>query len=387
MKPLLTYGPSSSSLYINGVEATPGAGVSYWPNLTNRQIGMVIGNTTAYNASINGQFEEMETFNYQLTASQIASNYQTVANVDSDLDGVPDYLEDIKLTTNRPFLGAPVVITGTIEAEQFDMGGPGIAYSSTFTNSAYCYRPTGMMISPCTDLGSGYCLDQMQSNEWALYTIEVLVAQNYVIDTRVSGIQGTGGVFRVEFTNGIAFSNSTGSLTVPTETWTDVTNVVYLPAGIYAMKLHCLTNAAGCSNVGRFNYISIYPWWPSPTNGPGTGSFTNCNLVLGSGYQQASNNAYAIQSAVNSLGAAGGEVTIPEGTWYVSQPYPNDANDANHNAVAWITNSNVKIVGATTNPADTVLIANNRATTIFELGQAPNNTTYQCSNFILEAVS
>jgi Concanavalin A-like lectin/glucanases superfamily len=381
---VLTYGTNGSSLYINGLLATNGAGNFYVPALTYRQLGMVIGNNTAYAQPINGQFEEFETFNYQLSSSAILSNFQTVSNVDSDLDGIPDLLEDIKLPTNRPFLGAPVVITGTIEAEQFDMGGPGIGYSNTFTPSTNCYRPTGMMISSCTDLGGGYCLDHMQSNEWAVYTINVLVAQNYVIDTRASGIVATGGVFRVEFTNaGALYSTNTGSLIVPTLTWTDVTNVVYLKAGTYTMKLDCLTDAPGDMNVGRFNYISIYPWWPPPTNGPQTGSFTNCGLVLGSNYLQASNNAYAIQSAVNSLGAAGGTVTIPAGTWYVSQPFPNDANDAYSNAVACITNSNVTIAGSGTNATNTILIANNRATTIFVLGQSPNGTAYACSNFTI----
>ncbi len=37
----------------------------------------------------------MRTFNYQLTASDILSNFQVVASVDSDLDGIPDLLEDI----------------------------------------------------------------------------------------------------------------------------------------------------------------------------------------------------------------------------------------------------------------------------------------------------
>jgi hypothetical protein len=103
-------------------------GFGLWPSNNYRALGMVIGNTTAYNDSINGQFDEMETFNYQLSAGEIATNFQTVHNVDSDLDGIPDLLEDLSLTTNRPFLGSPVVITGTIEAEQFDVGGPGIGW-------------------------------------------------------------------------------------------------------------------------------------------------------------------------------------------------------------------------------------------------------------------
>ena len=382
---VLNYGPTNTALYTNGVLARSSSGNTNWPSLSNRQLGMVIGNNTAYSSAINGQFEEMETFNYQLTASEISSNFQIVANVDSDLDGIPDYLEDIKLTTNRPFLGAPVVITGTIEAEQFDMGGPGIAYSNTFTPSTYSYRPTGMMISSCSDLGGGYCLDQMQSNEWTVYTINVLVPQTYMVDTRVSGITGTGGVFRVEFTNASAlFSNSTGSLAVPTTTWTDVTNVVYLTNGIYTMKLHCLTNATGTTNVGRFNYISIYPWWAPPVIPAGT--FTVTGLSTVSNYATASNNAVLIQNMVNSAGAAGGGTVLitNNGSFYVAQSIPSETNWAWANAAVYILTTNIAIVGAGTN--NTTLIGFNRATTIFSLSQATIGGRLhpaQCTNFVI----
>jgi hypothetical protein len=380
---VLTYGPTNCDLYTNGVLAASSAGNTNWPSLANRQLGMVIGNNMSNNASINGQFEEMETFNYQLAASNILANFQIVSNVDSNLDGIPDYLEDIGLSKARPFLGQPVVITGTIEAEQFDMGGPGIAYSNTFTPPATnSYRPTGMMISPCTDLGVGYCLDQMQSNEWAQYTINVLVAQLYMIETRVAGIGYTGGVFQVEFTSTNGFDTNTGPLTVPTTNWNTVTNVVYLANGIYTMKLHCLTNANAPvgTNVGRFNYISIYPYWAPPTNGPGS---NNVSLSSGSSYATALSNAVAIQTAVNNLGSAGGSVTITNtsGTFMIAQASPNEANDAYQNAAVSITNSNVQIGGM--GESNTTLIAYNRATTIFSVGKNAFNTPFQCSNFTL----
>ena len=156
---VLTYGSDGSSLYTNGTLATTGSRVSYWPSLNNRRLGMVIGNSTAYTNSLNGQFEEMETFNYELAAADIAANFQLVANVDSDLNGIPDLLEDIQLTKARPFLGAPVVITGTIEAEQFDMGSNGVGYYTAASHRTNSYRRTDLLVSTCDDLGGGYCLE------------------------------------------------------------------------------------------------------------------------------------------------------------------------------------------------------------------------------------
>jgi hypothetical protein len=340
---------------------------------------MVIGNNMSNAISINGQFEEMETFNYQLSPSAILSNFQVVSNVDSDLDGVPDYLEDIKLTTNRPFLGAPVVITGTIEAEQFDMGGPGVGYSNVVGITNSTYRPTGMVISACNDLGGGYCLDQMQSNDWAKYTINVLVPQTYMIETRVAGI-GTNGAFEIKFTtNGTSYTN-TGPLVITTTNWTDVTNVVYLEGGINVMTLLMLTNANTGTNVGRFNYISIYPWWPSPTVGPGD---TAVSLSTNTNYASALSNATNLQGAINALGSAGGTVTITNatGTFMVAQASPNESNDAYANAAVNITNSNVKIVGQ--GESNTVLVGYNRATTVFCLGVDAHTNFTQCSDFTL----
>ena len=156
-------------------------------------------------------------------------------------------------------MAAPVVITGTLEAEQFDMGGPGVGYYSLGGNPTNSYRPTGLFITNCDDIGAGYCLDQTRAGEWAVYTINVLVPQDYNIEARVEGI-GTNGVFECEFSNNSLYTN-TGPLTITSTNWTNVAAPVYLTNGIYAMKLRFLTNGIDGAHVGKFNYISIYPWW------------------------------------------------------------------------------------------------------------------------------
>ena len=382
---VLTYGTNRSSLYINSLPVEDdGYPVTNWPSLSNRKLGLVIGNTTAHNASINGQFEEMETFNYELSGTEISNNFQIVSSVDSDLDGIPDLLEDIHLLTARPFLGAPVVITGTIEAEQFDMGGPGIAYSNTVSNPPSTYRPTGMLISPVTnDTGGGYCLDQMRSNDWAKYSINVLVPQQYVIETRVAGI-GTNGAFEVKFgTNQTSTYTNTGALTITSTNWSIVSTNVWLDQGTNVMTLLMLTDGetGGTlgTNVGRFNYISIYPWWQ-----PGFIS-TNTNYVnmlyTNNDFAHALSNAVIIQSNVKS----GQTVLITNGTYYVAQASPNETSNAWQNAAISILTNNVEIAGA--GETNTTLIAYNRATTVFSLGESmgPGGLFQfaQCSNFIL----
>jgi hypothetical protein len=379
---VLTYGVGGTGLYTNGVlAATNSATLGYWPSLGSRETyGMVIGNTTAYYTPINGQFEEMETFNYELTPTQIANNFQLVASVDSNLNGIPDLLEDIQLSTNRPFLGAPVAVTGTVEAEQFDMGGANIGYYSSATHPTNAYRPTGMYVNTCSDLGGGYCLDQMAATDWAEYTINVLAPQTYTVEVRAQAIGTTGGIFDCEFSNSVSglYAN-TGPLTNTSTSWTNYSAVVTLKAGINVMKLHCLTNASGTNVVGRFNYISIYPWWQ-----PGfTSTFTTVVTGLSNNintWAAATNNAIQIQNIVNS--ASGGTVSIPAGTYYVAQSSPNDAASWYLNTAVQVSSQNVTITGA--GIGSTILVGYDRSTTVFSVGLP--NISY-APNFTLENIT
>jgi hypothetical protein len=392
----LNYGPTNSTLFINGAPAASGSGVTYWPTNGDRARGLVIGNNTGSNACINGQFEEMETFNYQLSSNDIAANFAIVSNVDSDLNGIPDLLEDIQLSNSRPFLGAPVVITGTIEAEQFDIGGTNVGYHTNVANNVTnAYRKTGMCITSCDDnLGTGttfgYCLDQTHAGDWAQYTINVLVPQTYMVEVRAEPIGGNlGGVFQCDFTNGVGvlinsagISNSTGQMTITNSGWTNYSKVVYLTNGINVMTLHCLSNAPSTSYVGRFNYISIYPWWQA-----GFTSGTNISvsgLSTNNDYADALANANAIQFAIGMLPSNGGTVFITNGLYYVVQGFPNEANGAWQNAAISISTNNIEIAGA--GKSKTTLIGYNRATTVLCLGQTSiggSNRFADCNNFTL----
>jgi hypothetical protein len=297
------------------------------------------------------------------------------------------------LTTARPFLGAPVVITGTIEAEQFDLGGPGIGYHNAGSHPPSAYRPTGMFITNCNDLGGGYCLDQTQAGDWAQYSINVLVPQTYMVEVRAEAIgTNTGGVFQCDFTNGVGvltnsagISNGTGPLTITTTNWTNVSKVVYLTTGTKVMTLHCLTNAPGSTNVGRFNYISIYPWWQEGFTSTYTNTITVAELSTNNDWVDAANNAAVIQQEIKALPATGGTVLLPAGTYLVAQANPDENKDAWYNAAVSILTNNVEIAGVGKN--DTTLIAYNRATTVFCLGQAEGpggiQLLAQCTNFTL----
>jgi len=358
---------------------------------------MVIGNSTAYNVSINGQFDEMETFNYILDVTNIAWSFNAVKSVDSDLDGVADLLEEISLPTNVPFMGAPFPVTGVFEAEQFDQGGENIGYHTLdAVNATTNYRVSKLCVTNCDDVGGGYCVDKLRTNEWLQYSMDVRVGQTYAVEARVEGV-GSNGVFKIEFfTNGTLSGWTTNNLTVPGTNWANVTfKNLWLPAATNVMRVTLLTNGlvngAGSGYVMKFNYTSIYPSWNE-----GVSNIVITNVVSGLisnlfDWVTASNNAVAIQASIDQLNSLnptnGGIVSIPSGTYYVaSQEITVETNGEAYNTALFIYRNNVQIQGA--GQTNTVLVAHNRAVTPIYVGSTPNPfTSTAVTNFTLTGLT
>ena len=78
---------------------------------------------------------------------------------------------------SSPFHGAPLQVPGTIEVEDFDEGGEGIAYhDSDAVNTTGAYRTTGVDIQSTTDTGGGYNVSYIVAGEWLEYSINVATA-------------------------------------------------------------------------------------------------------------------------------------------------------------------------------------------------------------------
>jgi hypothetical protein len=96
---VLTYTPTNSLLYLNSQVITNGAGSVCFPNLTERAGGFRLGSDQAGTNQARGTFENLETFNYPLSAADVSSNYQAAMNLDSDGDGLSNLLE-VMMGTN-----------------------------------------------------------------------------------------------------------------------------------------------------------------------------------------------------------------------------------------------------------------------------------------------
>ena len=87
---------------------------------------------------------------------------------------VAEALESRMLLAQSPYWGVPFAIPVTIQAEDFDNGGEGIAYhETTVQNIPGQYRETGVDVEACGDVGGGYDIGYIDGGEWLEYTVNV----------------------------------------------------------------------------------------------------------------------------------------------------------------------------------------------------------------------
>ncbi len=220
---------------------------------------------------------------YTYTWTAVASGcYEIVAKAIDNLGVFSTDSVDITVGAGcgqAPYLGTPFVLPTRIQAEDFDIGGEGIAYHDTDAgNNGGQYRLNeDVDIEVCTDAGGGYNTGWTEAGEWLEYTVDAPIAGQYTVDTRVSSLS-TGGTFHLEF-NGI---DKTGAVTVPVttgwQTWTTVSSTVTLEAGVQVMRFLATTDGF---NVNYFDILgdssgvlpglpasgyALHPCYPNPFN-------------------------------------------------------------------------------------------------------------------------
>jgi hypothetical protein len=157
-----------------------------------------------------------------------------------------------------PFRGTPFNIGETIQAEDFDNGGEGVAYHDTTpANEGGGYRSTGVDVQPTSDAGGGYNVGFARAGEWLAYTVNVAAAGAYRLDARVAAL-AAGGLFHVEF-DGV---NATGALAIPaTAGWqsfqTITSSTFSLSAGTHVMKIVFDRNQSN-GFAGNVNWFRLH---------------------------------------------------------------------------------------------------------------------------------
>lgn len=211
-----------------------------------------------------------------------------------------------------PFPGSPFAIPGRIEAEDFDLGGEGIAYhDATSGNSGNQYRTLeDVDIENCTDTGGGYNTGWTESGEWLEYTINVPAAGEYTIEARVAS-NSTGGSFHLEF-GGL---DKTGTVLVPVtggwQNWTTVSAAATLPAGTQIMRF---VSSANDYNINYFDISATMVTVPDVVGmdqSNAQSAITSAGLLVGVISQSFSNTVAAGQVLSQS---PNGGISVPSGS-------------------------------------------------------------------------
>jgi hypothetical protein len=144
-------------------------------------------------------------------------------------------------SSEGPYGGTPAPIPGTVQAENYDTGGQGVAYNVTSINGTdNGYRSDGVDLEATSDTGGGVDLGWTSGTQWFRYTVNVATAGTYTVSFRVAGGQGAvTDAFHISNASG---TNLSGNVNVPNtggwQTWATVTASVTLPAGQQTLTLN-----------------------------------------------------------------------------------------------------------------------------------------------------
>jgi beta-glucosidase len=162
-------------------------------------------------------------------------------------------LSSAAYAAEAPYGGTAAAVPGTVQAENYDTGGSGVAYNVTSTNgSDNGYRSDGVDLEVTTDTGGGLNLGWSAAGQWFKYTVNVATAGKYTVTFRLAAESAIADGLHISNSSG---TNLSGSVAVPNtggwQTWTSVTASVTLPAGQQTLTVN--QDAAGWN----LNYLSF----------------------------------------------------------------------------------------------------------------------------------
>jgi hypothetical protein len=170
-----------------------------------------------------------------------------------------------------PYGNVPAAIPGTVEAENYDTGGQGVAYNVGSVNgTAHSYRSDGVDLEATSASGGGFNLGWTSSGQWFRYTVNVATAGTYTVSFEVAAPGAVTGAFHLSGSTGASLS---GRVNVPAtgnwQAWQRVTATVTLPAGQQVLTLN--EDNAGW-NINKATFSRTQPDRMDPSSSVTCGS-------------------------------------------------------------------------------------------------------------------
>jgi arabinoxylan arabinofuranohydrolase len=201
---------------------------------------------------------------YSTTYTITEAGEQTISAVATDSQNDQGTVE-ITINVQGPYSGTAAQIPGTIEFENFDVGGNGFAYydvdAGTQVDPAPDFRTDeDVDIENCTDDGGGYNIGFAMAGEWLEYTVDVQTAGTYNITFRAA-CDGDNKTISLDSDGTMLAENVAIPNTGGWQTWTDVTvEDVELQAGKQILRL-----TIGDNDYINLNYVTFTPVSVGPT--------------------------------------------------------------------------------------------------------------------------
>jgi hypothetical protein len=173
------------------------------------------------------------------------------------------------MDAQNPLGDAALALPGTIEVENYDAGGEGLAYHDiTPGNSDGAYRFDDVDVEMCSDRGGGFDVEDFLGGEWLEYTVTPQQAGNYNVEFRVASTRNNSALHLEESGNRVT-ENSNVPSTGGAQSWTTVElNGVALQARPQQLRL-ISDSGAFAVNWMRFSRGQV-PYLGVPFAVPGT---------------------------------------------------------------------------------------------------------------------
>ncbi|GAB3032777.1 glycoside hydrolase family 11 protein [Natronobiforma cellulositropha] len=146
--------------------------------------------------------------------------------------------EEPETGDQEPYGGTPHAIPGRIQAEEYDEGGPDVAYSdNTSENEGGAMRTDQYVDISSGSGGSGYSIGHIEAGEWVEYTVDVTQSGEYTVDALVAS-DSDGGAFNLEVGGQDISGDVSFGATGGWDTWETVsTSGVSLSAGQQVIRV------------------------------------------------------------------------------------------------------------------------------------------------------
>jgi chitodextrinase len=139
------------------------------------RVGVAGANTTSFSDT---GLSPNTTYTYQVRATNdvAASEWSNEASGTTS-SGAP---------TQSPYPGTPFAVPGTIQAEDFDLGGEGVAYHDAVVGNAGGLYRSSEDVDIISYPGVGHVVNNIQTGEWLEYTIQVGQTGSYRLEAAIS---------------------------------------------------------------------------------------------------------------------------------------------------------------------------------------------------------